>query len=148
MWSHAIFVCQVQFGHMVLLQGFSDCNAAWGWIPFHFSLIIHSRGYTASSPAHLRNQSCLVVSSQEQNTCIFSHHPKRFSSIKLGQWYSPGCCITKTPKRDKSHNAECLDKQFLALSRRDRFPQRAIQKRLAFHTIIQRTAVQPSRLCS
>lgn len=58
-WTHAIFGCQVQFRHLVLLQGFSDCDAAWGWIPF---LIIHSRGYTASSPARLRNQSCLVSS--------------------------------------------------------------------------------------
>lgn len=72
-------------------------NAAWGWIPFHFYLFILSRGYTVSCPAHLRNQSCLVVSSKKPKR-IFSWHPKEFSSIKLGKWYSPGCCITKTPR--------------------------------------------------
>lgn len=92
----ACFSCQVQFRDMVLLQSFSKCNAAWGWIPFHFYLIILSRGYTASRPAYLRNQSCLAVSLKNQIICIFSWYPKKFASIKLGK--SPGCCITKTPR--------------------------------------------------
>lgn len=64
-WNHSMFGCQVQFRHMVLLQGFSNCNTAWGWFRFHLNLIILSRGYTVSCPAHLRNQTCLVVSSKK-----------------------------------------------------------------------------------
>lgn len=142
--KYSMFGCQVQFRHMVLLQGFSNCNAAWSWIPFHFYLTILSRGYTVSCSACLRNQFYLVVSSKNQKTSMFSCYPKKFSPIKPEKWYSPGCCKTKTPR---TRYAEDIDKQFLALSRRGRFPQRAIQKRLAFYSVIQATVVQPSRFC-